>query len=386
MARLKKSLRSPKRGSGGENSRADWFPYHASFSFGFVEDTLKQLDIPATATLLDPWLGSGTSCEVALALGMKIWGYDLNPAMLFVSKARTVPSNATNIIPALVEEIATKYRANLLDKKRICFGDSDPLEQWLQPETRRAFRHLERTTAMVVLKQNEYPVKPIWHTLDKVTPYGGLLYLGLFRTLRYLISAVKGSNPTWVKTLNGKNLLHCSPKFIINHWILEIHGFLKNIEDEKRMIYPHGKNKCVIERATSLNLPLASESIDVVITSPPYCTRIDYVRATLPELAVINFPNGNISRSLRENLIGTPAIGRTQIHLNSAWGPTCLRFLNAVKRHPSKASSTYYLKYFIQYFSASFDSIIEIDRVMKKSSLCILVVQDSYYKERLNNL
>ncbi len=36
----------------------------------------------------------------------------------------------------------------------------------------------------------------------------------------------------------------------------------------------------------SRNLQLAAASIDNIITSPPYCTRIDYVVATLPESAL----------------------------------------------------------------------------------------------------
>ena len=65
-----------------------------------------------------------------------------------------------------------------------------------------------------------------------------------------------------------------------------------------------GTRTCVINQASSLQLPVASGSIDAAISSPPYCTRIDYVKATLPELAVIGYPNGNVTRRLREMMIG----------------------------------------------------------------------------------
>ena len=138
---------------------------------------------------------------------------------------------------------------------------------------------------------------------------------------------------------------------------------------------------CVIKRSSSLQLPLSSDSVDAVISSPPYCTRIDYVRATLPELAVIEYPNGDSIRDLREKMTGTPTINKNQHHVSAGWGSTCSRVLSAVERHPSKASVTYYLKYYRQYFASVYASLCEIDRVLKRSGRCVLVVQDSYYKD-----
>jgi hypothetical protein len=147
-----------------------------------------------------------------------------------------------------------------------------------------------------------------------------------------------------------------------------------------------GSRRCVINQASSLKLPLSSHSVDVVLSSPPYCTRIDYVRATLPELAVIRFPNGASIRRLREEMIGTPTINKDSPEDDPAWGPTCNAFLLDVASHSSKASSTYYLKYYRQYFASAFASLREIDRVLKESGQCVLVVQDSYYKDLLNDL
>ena len=68
------------------------------------------------------------------------------------------------------------------------------------------------------------------------------------------------------------------------------------------------------------------------------------------------------------------------------WGPTCLRFLDRLYRHPSKASQGYYYKNHCQYFAALHDSLGEISRVLKRRGSCALVVQNSHYKELLNDL
>ncbi|MBS98027.1 MAG: hypothetical protein CMI01_05060 [Oceanospirillaceae bacterium] len=62
-------------------------------------------------------------------------------------------------------------------------------------------------------------------------------------------------------------------------------------------------------------------------------------------------------------------------------GTVCLDFLEKVKSHKSKASSTYYYKNLVQYFFDLKLSINEIARVLKKKSKFICVVQDSYYKD-----
>ena len=63
------------------------------------------------------------------------------------------------------------------------------------------------------------------------------------------------------------------------------------------------------------------------------------------------------------------------------WGRDCLKFLKMVEDHPSKGSGNYYHKIFVQYYATVTDSLREIDRVLLPGGECILVVQDSYYKE-----
>lgn len=381
-----KGIHSPKRRLAGDNSRASWFRYYAGFSTDFVEDIIARLDLPATATILDPWLGSGTTTEVAVSKDYKIKGYDLNPAMLLVAKARTLPTSGANRIPVLIESISQAFRRNIGNDMKLIYRNNEPLEQWLQPASSRIFRILERSVARIISQQEISSTNPMWSRSNKASAYLAFFYVGLFRTLRHFISEYRSSNPTWVKILSGKERVYASADRILNRLIKEIDDLLRAIRSETHIMPSISHNKCLIGRASSLYLPLSSGSVDAVISSPPYCTRIDYVRATLPELAVIDFPNGDSIRRLREKMIGTPTIGRIRIQRSFAWGRTCLRFLSAVENHPSKASSTYYLKYFLQYFAAIFASLHEIDRVLKKSGRCVLVVQDSYYKEILNDL
>ncbi len=85
-------------------------------------------------------------------------------------------------------------------------------------------------------------------------------------------------------------------------------------------------------------------------------------------------------------MIGTSTIRDVLPEEDSRWGPTCHDFLNQVSNHFSRASQSYYLKTHLQYFHDIFLSLSELGRVLHPSGDCVLVVQDSYYKDIHNDL
>ena len=84
--------------------------------------------------------------------------------------------------------------------------------------------------------------------------------------------------------------------------------------------------------------------------------------------------------------MGTSTVNAKAGSINRQWGATCARFLDTVYEHPSKASQGYYYKNHYQYFESLQSSITELTRVLKSQGSCILVVQDSYYKDIHNDV
>jgi hypothetical protein len=130
-------------------------------------------------------------------------------------------------------------------------------------------------------------------------------------------------------------------------------------------------------------MPLKDSSADAVVASPPYCTRIDYVVGTLPELAVLGADADGI-RALRRRMIGTPTVHRPDDGWpeRNRWGATATHLLDVVAAHPSRASATYYLNFYLQYLNGMWRSLKEVARVTRTGSPVVLVAQDSYYKEQ----
>jgi hypothetical protein len=377
-------LRSPKRAGAASQSRSDWFNFYAGFSTGFVEDVLNHLDLNVGASLLDPWLGSGTTGEIAAATGIHFKGYDINPAMLLVAKARTFQRNKIDDLSAASDTVIVKYKKVSSDIRGGQRSQPDPLEQWMQPRSACSLRILESIISGVGHPNSRS--RPTWQRVSQFSSATSILYVALFRTLRHFIAPYRSSNPTWIKLYSGGPRVQVSDEALLRRFLKEVHFLQDALNAETRALSIGAKHRCLISRASSTALPLTSNSIDAILSSPPYCTRIDYVRATLPELALIGLPVGPKLQNLRHMMMGTPTIFDGCSKNNRKWGPACNSFLKQVENHHSKASATYYTKYFRQYFSTAFDSLAELRRVLKKSAHCVLVVQNSYYKEILNDL
>jgi hypothetical protein len=134
-------------------------------------------------------------------------------------------------------------------------------------------------------------------------------------------------------------------------------------------------------QGSSVALPLPDRSVDFIVSSPPYCTRLDYAVATLPELFLLGFEYQTSLRDLRERLLGTTAIVDPRVVHSREWGTVAHNLLDAIQKHPSKASSTYYYRNYCSYFRGLFESIGELARVIKVGGRMVVVVQDSHYKE-----
>src|SRR5690606_7221892 len=69
--------------------------------------------------------------------------------------------------------------------------------------------------------------------------------------------------------------------------------------------------RAIVDLADSRSLPIERCNVDAVITSPPYCTRIDYAVATRMELAVLGIDESR-TENLRRLMIGTTLTGSVQ--------------------------------------------------------------------------
>ncbi|GLZ31408.1 hypothetical protein Lesp02_35960 [Lentzea sp. NBRC 105346] len=136
----------------------------------------------------------------------------------------------------------------------------------------------------------------------------------------------------------------------------------------------------LLATASSTNIPLADSSVDIILTSPPYLTRLDYAVAHARELAVLSIDIAN-DRTLRRELMGTTLTRPLSGRPIGSYGVEATSLIEQVRSHQSKASAGYYLKQLLQYLDDLTSSLDEISRVATPTASMALVVQDSYYKD-----
>lgn len=363
-----------------EAQEARLFPYYAGFSMLFAEQSLRTLGLQEGAIVFDPWNGSGTTTDAAGKCGLAAIGVDRNPAMVVVAKARHVsPLDVSSLVPL---SHAILERA---DVDAGLYIEGEPLAEWLAPHAAASVRAIEAEIHRALVSHDTYRSLTSSESLATITPLAAFFYVALFRTTRRFLSDFIPSNPTWTKSPETPaNRKRPTPEAIKRLFLGEVHGLALRIQDGQTL-FSEEAGAVSIRLANAEQLPLAASSIDAVLTSPPYCTRIDYAVATSIELALLRLDEEEFD-SLRRTLTGTLTVERDQIEADVNWGAKCMGFLNDVYNHESKASKTYYYKNHTQYFRSLYNSLGELSRVLQTKSPCIFVVQDSYYKEIRNDI
>jgi|SRR5208283_523493 len=367
---------NPKR-SQSDSLQSKWYRYYAGFSESFAKTALSSAELEENGWVLDPWNGSGTTSSSAVSLGINTYGFDLNPVMVIVAMARSLdPAEFPSLRPLAVD-ICRKAR------KTFEVEECDPLSTWLAPSSVGTIRALEYSIQKLLVDELTCASARV-RQVEKFSDLAAFFYVALFRVLRGILHPFLTSNPTWTKKpQNAKARLRPSGAEILALLRAEIHKMIPSPTDVGRRF---GNKEKVIAVASSEKLPLGPACIDFVLGSPPYCTRIDYAVSTSIELSLLGYSAGGQFEGLRRSLIGNTTVPKTAPSATDELGGTCLQFLDRLASHPSKASPTYYLKNHLQYFYSVRASLAEISRVMKGSARCMLVVQDSYYKDLHNDL
>jgi SAM-dependent methyltransferase len=364
-------MRSPKLTT--ERS-SDWYRYYAGYSRNFVEDALDALELENGATVLDPWNGSGTTTSVANERGHTPVGFDANPALVIVARARLLGSEVIESLEPLAQDISEHARAMSRDEVL----EEEPLEKWFRASSARSIRHVEWAIQHVLIDHGRRTPLSDDGVLDQVSALAAFFYVALFETARTELKSFVGSNPTWVRMPSEEERLWVDPRTLRKRFVLAVNRLAKKVGDH---VATSGFDpiNCV-RQANSTSLPVDDQSIQAAVTSPPYCTRIDYIVATRPELAILGFKESDL-RLLRQGMVGTPTIEKETPTRLDQWGCTATTFLASVEAHSSHASASYYRKYFTQYVDALWRSLRELKRVLTPDGQTIVVVQDSYYKE-----
>jgi len=331
-----------------------WVHYYAAFSPSFVWKIINLFKLTRDSLILDPFVGSGTTCVVAKSLGVPSIGVEFNPLAYFITRAKVGWNFGSG---ELDEELILLKNVNDTDTE-----PSDDFMQWFSPDD---------PTVRKTLAMGRYILKEISNS-----DLRDFLLAALLLSLRNVASIKRGSNPVWMRV--GETSLQS------NHDIFDIFSKKTNkMFHDQQEIRTHDNCRTEVLFGDTRTLTL-SEKVDAVITSPPYLNRLDYImnyRLENDFLANLKaLPALEPSRLLRKKIIGTVTV-IDKSPPKDEWGKTCVEILNKIHKHASKASASYYYPTIMKYFKDMHECLARIREALKVNGVCTIVVQTSYFKD-----
>lgn len=270
------------------------FPYRGKFHPQLVKVIINTIGLKHGDLLLDPMLGSGTTCLEARLLGINSIGIDVSPFCVLMSEAKSL---AMEIDPDILY---------LLIPDKLKF-----LDFINQPSA------ISELPSIIEKKIKRLGISHYDHQIRSLSKLLMLIYLDA-------IGYARRNEASTLDKLFGK---------VFDRYAATIRNFRKFTN---RVKIRFGSSYFL--QSSSLALPLKDESVDGVITSPPYSFAIDYVDNDKPQLEFL----GHNVDSLKKQMIGLR--GRT--------------------KHEKIE----------HYFQDINRAIREISRVLKPDKICVIVI------------
>ena len=220
-------------------------------------------------TILDPMAGSGTTVVEARLHGRNAIGYDVDALACLIAKvkARIIDDNPIDNAADLV----LKYARNDIDalkkgkaSQEILARATPPnfhnIDYWFSPEVKQALAvllyHIDQTRMSQDVRE-------------------------------FLWVAFSAIILTKVSVANARDIIHSRHHFyehkivpdVIEKFELRVKKMRRQMDEYRQLCTQKPPTSIIVEKGDARQLHLENESLDLVFTSPPYATALDYPRA-----------------------------------------------------------------------------------------------------------
>jgi hypothetical protein len=243
----------------------DWYRFVLSYPPHFVREYVQRLGLDESHTVLDPFCGTGTTLVECKKLGIPSVGLEVNPTAHLASRAKTDWSPDPAGLLKHAREVAEAARS-----------DNGQILRTLAPEL------------MGLLLRDSISPVPLHKTLvlrDCLASMRDERFelheaLALAKTLVF-----PASNLHFGPEVGVGKLKQDAP--VAEAWLEAVRAQAEDLPD----VQDRGAVPCRVHRADSRRLldVLEPQSVDAVITSPPYPNEKDYTRTTRLESVILGF-------------------------------------------------------------------------------------------------
>ncbi len=283
-----------------DQSVHNWYRFILSFPPHLVRRYVDKFGIDGSKTVLDPFCGTGTTLVECKKLGIPSIGVESNPMAHFASSVKIDWSVGQLALLDYADEVAASTR-KALDRDSIDDWNGLPLFQAYE-ESRTPMRGLPPEQSKLLLKNSISPT-PLHKTLvllDAIDRHGDHQLrrygrLALAKALVHRIGNLKFGPEVGVGQVRVD-----AP--VLDAWL----GYMRAIAHDISMVDSPARTPVRVLKADSREIDqvLELQSVDAVITSPPYPNEKDYTRTTRLESVVLGLIcDRHDLRALKQGLV-----------------------------------------------------------------------------------
>ncbi len=245
--------------------------------------------------VLDPMCGSGTVVLEALLNNRKCIGIDIDPIARLLTKVKTTPLDSNSLLStttSLLMQISKldssmEYSPNI---PQFHYRDS-----WFRPHVLRELAIINDSIEIVS---------------SSLTTESRKDFQDFFKVIMSsIIRDMSNADPHCTRTVLRKKVVKkISPGDTLSKFKEALLQQSKNMADFAHVCDDLKFREISLPEANALNTGLASETVDLAITSPPYINAVDYPRTHQLEMYWLGFLDDGPLSKLKRTYIGTETV------------------------------------------------------------------------------
>ena len=333
----------------------NWYSYVEGFSWDFVQKTLEEYKPDPDSVVLDPFCGSGTTLVESNLNGIRSIGNDINPFLTFVADTKNnfspSPRKGLSELSKMSRKFFAYTKPSVNNISEVGLSEIFATHTFFSPNI---------LPKVLFVKQciNEIPDKKIRN---------------LF-TLAMCSILVKVSNYRRGPDLATKK----AP--LIDYPVFErlLEKTASMLEDLKLVSTKTSKSKIINEDSKKLT-KIKNNTVDLVITSPPYLNGTNYFRNTKLELWYINeLSSKDDLHNFREKAITAGINDAFKSKHRESTIPNVQKILRRINHSAYDSRIPLMVSTYFEEISLCFERLYDI---MKTAGRCYWVVGDSAFSK-----
>lgn len=278
----------------------DWYRFVLSFPPHLVQDYLDRFNLKSSHIVLDPFCGTGTTPVECKKHGIESVGIEPNPMAHFASVVKTSWNVKPSSVENFIDKVVSWTNERLNEEDIDCWNDHTLFAQ--NGKTQSQLKELKPEQEKLLLKNSISPV-PLHRTLvllDAIDKNGDiqLQHYGRLALAYALVHSI--GNLKFGPEVGVGRIKKDAP--VVIAWRNAMEAMIRDLSVVSMQADVPTRIHLADSRGT--NLILEPNSIDAVITSPPYPNEKDYTRTTRLESVILGMiRNRKELQSMKKALI-----------------------------------------------------------------------------------